>query len=227
MLCAAGVAAVFGAICLRTRGVYFIMITLAFAQMLYYVFVSLRSLGGEDGFTLPARAALGFGLDPKNDVTFYYVVLVLCVVTLAFVARLVRSRFGVVLEGIRENETRMQAIGFPTYRHRLIAFTIAGALAGLAGALLSSQNTFVSPALLHWSASGTLMIMVIVGGVGRLSGGIIGAAAYLVLEEVLAARTVHWQFALGAVLLAVVLFARQGLAGSLARWVDREGAARG
>jgi branched-chain amino acid transport system permease protein len=221
MLISAVFAAVIGAICLRTRGVYFIMITLAFAQMMYYVFVSLRSYGGEDGFTLARRSALGFGLDLKSDVTFYYVVLALLLAAILLLNRLAHARFGRVLDGIRENETRMQAIGFTTYRYKLIAFTIAGAVAGLAGALLANQSSFVSPALLHWSQSGTLMIMVILGGVGQLYGGILGAAVYLILEEVLSARTIYWQLALGIVLLAVVLYAKRGIAGIVAQLAAR------
>ena len=213
MLISAAFATVIGAICLRTRGVYFIMITLAFAQMMYYLFISLRSYGGEDGLTLPLRSVLALGLDLKGDVTFYYIVLTVLIATVFLLQRLVHSRFGRVLEGIRENETRMQAIGFATYRHKLIAFAIAGAVAGVAGALLANQSAFVSPALLHWSQSGTLMIMVILGGVGQLYGGIWGAAIYLILEELLSAWTVYWQLTLGIVLLAVVLYARRGVAG--------------
>jgi branched-chain amino acid transport system permease protein len=216
-------AAIMGAICLRTRGVYFIMITLAFAQMMYYVFVSLRSYGGEDGFTLARRSTMGLGLDLKDDLTFYYIVLALLIVAMVLMQRLAQARFGGVLGGIRENETRMQAIGFPTYRYKLIAFVIAGAAAGLAGALLANQNAFVSPSVLHWSQSGTLMIMVILGGVGRLYGGVLGAAVYLILEEVLSSHTVHWQLALGIVLLGVVLYAPEGIAGLFAqrRWSRR------
>ena len=197
------------------------MITLAFAQMMYYLFISLRSYGGEDGFTLARRSVLGLGLDGKSDVTFYYVVLAFLVAGVFLLQRLAHARFGSVLEGIRENETRMQAIGFPTYRYKLIAFVIASAVAGLAGALLANQNSFVSPALLHWSQSGTLMIMVILGGVGRLYGGVLGAAIYLILEEVLSARTIHWQLGLGIVLLAVVLYARGGIAASAMQLLTR------
>jgi len=220
-------ATIIGAICLRTRGVYFIMITLAFAQMMYYVFVSLRSYGGEDGFTLARRSTVGLGLELKDDLTFYYIVLVLLIGTLVLTQRLAQARFGVVLDAIRENEMRMQAIGFPTYRYKLIAFVIAGAVAGLAGALLANQNTFVSPSVVHWSQSGTLMIMVILGGVGRLYGGVFGAAVYLILEEVLSSHTVHWQLALGIVLLGVVLYAREGIAGLFSQRPWRRGDAGG
>jgi branched-chain amino acid transport system permease protein len=216
-----------GAICLRTRGVYFIMITLAFAQMMYYLFISLRSYGGEDGLTLAGRSTVGLGVDLKNDVTFYYVVLAFLLASTFLLRRVVQSRFGRVLEGIRENETRMQAIGFSTYRFKLIAFTIAGSVAGLAGALLANQNVFVSPTLLHWSQSGTLMIMVILGGVGQLYGAIAGAAIYLILEEVLSAHTIYWQLALGIVLLAVVLYARRGVAGIVEQLAARHRPADG
>jgi branched-chain amino acid transport system permease protein len=210
-------ALVIGAISLRTRGVYFIMITLAFAQMMYYVFVSMRAYGGEDGMNLLSRSRIGFGLNLADDVTFYYVALAILAGALYLLRRLLDARFGQVLQAIRENETRMQAIGFPTYRYRLICFVIAGAVAGLAGALLANQNSFVSPNLLQWTQSGTLMVMVILGGVGYRYGGVLGALAFLALEEVLSGYTIHWQLGVGVVLLVIVLYARQGLAGLLAR----------
>jgi branched-chain amino acid transport system permease protein len=205
-----------GAVSLRTRGVYFIMITLAFAQMAYYLFVSLRTYGGEDGLNLSARSGLGFGLDLAGDVTFYYVVLAIVAACLYLMRRLLNARFGQVVQAVRDNESRMEAIGFPTYRYKLICFALAGGVAGLAGALLANQNGFVSPNLLQWTQSGTLMVMVILGGVGYLYGGALGATVFLVLEEALSAYTVHWQLGLGLALLAVVLYARQGVAGLLA-----------
>ena len=211
-----------GAVSLRTRGVYFIMITLAFAQMVYYVAVSLKIYGGDDGLALPARSSLGMGLDLKHDATFYYVVLALLAAVLYAMRRLVNARFGRVLQAIGENEARMEAIGFPVYRYKLIGFVIAGALAGLAGALIANQNGLVSPNLLNWPQSGVLMIMVILGGVGYLYGGVLGAVVMLALEEVLSAYTVHWQLGLGLVLLAVVLYAPNGLM-SLARRRARHG----
>ena len=202
-----------GAISLRTRGVYFIMITLAFAQMLYYLMVSLKTWGGDDGLALPGRSSVAAGFDLASDTRFYYVVLALCVLAFLGIQRLLNARFGHVLQALRENETRMGAIGFPAYRHQLVAFTLAGGLAGLAGALLANQSGFVSPALLQWNQSGLLLVMVILGGVGHLWGGVVGAVVFLLLEEFLSAHTPHWQFALGAVLLAVVLAAPRGLAG--------------
>jgi branched-chain amino acid transport system permease protein len=204
-----------GAISLRTRGVYFIMITLAFAQMVYYLFISLRAYGGEDGLNLAGRSRLGLGLNLTSDLTFYYVVLALVVASLYLLRRLLNARFGQVIQAIRDNDSRMEAIGFPTYRYKLICFALAGGAAGLAGALLANQSGFVSPNLLQWTQSGTLMVMVILGGVGYLYGGALGAAVFLVLEEALSAFTLHWQLGLGLVLLAIVLYARQGLAGLL------------
>ena len=200
-----------GAISLRTQGVYFIMITLAFAQMLYYLMVSLKAYGGEDGLPLPGRATVGLGLDLNNDTHFYYVLLAVFVAVFLALHRLVNARFGHILQAIRENETRMLALGFAVFRFKLAAFTLAGALAGLAGALLANQGGFVSPSAMQWSQSGMLMIMVILGGVGHLYGGLAGAAVFLLLEEVLVAHTIHWQFGLGAMLLAVVLLAPNGL----------------
>jgi branched-chain amino acid transport system permease protein len=214
---AAASAAIIGALSLRTRGVYFIMITLAFAQMMYYVFISMRAYGGEDGLTLPSRSQLGAGLSLSNDITFYYLVLAILAAALHLMRRLLRARFGHVIQAIRENEPRMEAIGFPTYRYKLICFVIAGAVAGLAGALIANQNSFVSPNLIAWHQSGTLMIMVILGGVGHLYGGVLGAAVYLVLEEALSARTIYWQLGLGIALLVIVLYARRGIAGFLER----------
>ena len=211
MLVAALFAAVIGAISLRTRGVYFIMITLAFAQMLYYLAVSGKAWGGDDGLNLTARATLGFGLDLSQERTFYWTTLVLCALALLFIWRLLNARFGHALQAMRENEQRMEAVGFAVYGHRLVAFVIAGAIAGLAGALLASLNNFVSPAMMQWSQSGLLMVMVILGGVGHLWGGVIGAVVFLLLEEVLSLYTIYWQFALGAALLAVVLVAPNGL----------------
>jgi branched-chain amino acid transport system permease protein len=206
-----------GAVSLRTRGVYFIMITLAFAQMLYFVFVSLKTYGGDDGLPLPARSDLGFGLDLKPDTSFYYVVLVVVVAVFYALARLVNARFGRVLQGIRENEQRMEAMGYAVYRYKLIAFVIAGAIAGLGGVLLVNQNGLASPNMLAWPQSGMLLIMVILGGVGFLYGGVIGATVLLVLEEVLSSYTIHWQLGIGAVMLLVVLFAPRGLAALLRR----------
>lgn len=209
----AGVAAlVIGAVSLRTQGVYFIMITLAFAQMLYFLVVSLKTYGGDDGLSMAGRSVLVDGIDLARERDFYYVTLALVSLSLFGVARLLNARFGHVLQAIRENETRMTALGYPVYRYKLVAFTLAGALAGLAGALMANLGGFVSPSLMQWSQSGMLMIMVILGGVGYLYGGLFGAVFFLLLEEVLSHFTIHWQLGLGAVLLLVVLVAPNGLA---------------
>lgn len=215
VLASAAAAAAVGAISLRTRGVYFIMITLAFAQMLYYLMVSLKAYGGEDGLPLAGRSTLG--IDLSDDRSFYYVVLAVAATCFVGMQRLLNTRFGHTLQALRENEVRMAAIGHSPLRTRLAAFTLAGGLAGLAGALLANQSSFVSPSLLQWSQSGMLMIMVILGGVGHLWGGVVGAVVFLLLEEVLAGFTIHWQFGLGAALLAVVLGAPNGLMSLLRR----------
>jgi branched-chain amino acid transport system permease protein len=209
-----------GAISLRTRGVYFIMITLAFAQMVYYVAVGLKRYGGEDGLSLPAKSTLGFGLDLNSDVGFYYVVLAVLVAVLVAFDRMLDARFGRALIGIRENEGRMESLGYPTFRFRLMAFAVAGGVAGLAGALFANHNLFVSPAALHWTQSATFVVMVILGGIGYRYGGVLGALVLLLLEEILAAYTEFWHLPLGALLLAVVFVAPQGLSG----WLERRAA---
>jgi branched-chain amino acid transport system permease protein len=216
MVTSALTALVVGAISLRTRGVYFIMITLAFAQMLYYFFAGLKGYGGDDGLALSARSTIGLGLNLGNDATFYYIVLALFLLVMVLFWRATQARFGRALTGITANAARMEAIGFPTYRLQLAAFVLAGAAAGLAGALLVNLNSFVSPKTLHWTQSGVLMAMVILGGVGSRSGGAIGAAAFLLLEEILASYSTHWQLPMGLLLLAAVLVAPRGIAG----WFD-------
>lgn len=218
ILVSAGLAAMIGAISLRTHGVYFIMITLAFAQMMYFFFVSLEKYGGDDGLSLLGRNRFG-NLDLSNDTTFYYVCLALLIGFLFLSHRLVNARFGMVIRGCKENEQRMGALGFPTYRYRLVCFVIAGAGAGLAGALIANQIEFVSPSFIHWTVSGEILVMVILGGMGTLLGPVFGAAALLLLEEFLSRYTEHWMIILGPILLFVILFARRGLYGT---FVERE-----
>jgi len=198
-------------ISLRTRAIFFLMITLAFNQMLYYLFFSMKVYGGDDGLGMAARSDLLPGLALENDTVFFYVALALFAIFTFVQHRLVHSRFGRVLEGIRINEPRMQALGFDTYRYKLVCFAIGGAGSGLAGALLVNKNLFVSPGLLDWLQSGTLLVMTILGGVGQLWGGLLGAAAYLVIEELLSAYTQRWQIGLGVALIAVTLYAPRGL----------------
>ena len=216
MAVSAFLALLIGLVSLRTSGLYFIMITLAFAQMIYFFFISLRAYGGEDGISLFARSSAG-PIDLGNTVQFYYVVLALLLLALFLQGRLVASRFGRVLLGVRDNERRMQALGFPTYRYKLAGFVIAGAVAGLAGALIANQTEFVSPSFLDWQRSGEILVIVILGGMGRLCGPVAGAFAFLLLEEVLSAWTEHWMIVLGPILILVVLCARGGIWGLIDR----------
>ncbi len=203
---------VIGAISLRTRSVYFIMITLAFAQMLFFLFNSLRAYGGQDGMSFD-RSVVGPGIDLTDGTIFYYVVLVLMLGSLYLIYRVIHSRFGHVLQSIKANESRMAAIGYPVYRYKLVGFVIGSALAGLAGVLNANLNTFVSPNSLAWTLSGQMMMMVILGGVGRFWGGTIGAFAFILIETVLESYTIYWQFGLGIVLLLIVLIAPGGISG--------------
>jgi branched-chain amino acid transport system permease protein len=210
-------ALVTGAISLRTKGVYFIMITLAFGQMLYFLATSLAAYGGDDGLTLPTRS-LVFGTRLLHDrFGFYYVVLGCLIASYVLCRSIVASRFGRVLRGTRENPVRMQAIGYNPFAYQLAAYVVAGTICGLAGVLLANQTEFVSPAYMTWQRSGELIIMVIVGGLATLHGAIIGAAAYILLEEQLAGYTEHWKMIFGPMLVLLVLFARGGILGLFRR----------
>lgn len=208
-----------GLVSLRTSGLYFIMITLAFAQMLYYFFVSFGRYGGEDGLALYSRNTLP-GLDLADPVTFYYVTVALLGAFLLLFHRLVDARLGAVLRGCRQNEQRMRALGFPVLRYKLAAFVIAGMAAALAGALMANHIEYTSPTFLHWKQSGEFLIMVALGGIGSLYGAVLGAGALVLLEEQLSIYTEHWQVILGPILIAVVFFARRGLYGFLVRSSD-------
>jgi branched-chain amino acid transport system permease protein len=207
-----------GAVSLRTKGMHFIMITLAFAQMVYFFFTSLDTYGGGDGISLYNRNLLP-GLDLSNDRIFYYLCLALLLGFLYLMYRLINARFGRVLIGSRENEQRLQVFGFSTFGYRLLSYCLSGAAAGLAGALLVNQGEFVSPGLMHWTRSGEILVMVLLGGMGTLAGPVLGAAVLLFLEEYLAMFTEHWMVILGPFLILVVLFARGGLYGLI---FDRE-----
>jgi branched-chain amino acid transport system permease protein len=217
ILASALFALVVGALSLRTRGVYFIMITLAFGQMIYYVAAGLDRYGSDDGLTIYRRSQFGGVVDLSNRTQFYYVCLAVLFACLYLVWRIVNSRFGLVIQGIRSNERRMQAIGFPVVRYRLACFVIAGAMCGLAGALLANHTEFISPSIMYWTRSGDLMVMVILGGIGSLFGPLAGAIAFLALEEVLSGITEYWQIIIGPLLLLVVLFGRGGIDGWLGR----------
>ncbi|HET7255110.1 MAG TPA: branched-chain amino acid ABC transporter permease [Xanthobacteraceae bacterium] len=204
-----------GALSLRTRGVYFIMITLAFAQMVYYVAIGLDRYGGDDGMTIYKRSQFGDLINLSNKTAFYYLCLLLLLLAVYIVWRIVNSRFGMVIQGARSNDRRMRAIGFPTYRYKLVCFVIAGTICGLAGALLANHTDFISPAMMHWTRSGDLIVMAVLGGMGTVFGPVIGAVALLVLEEALSGVTEYWQIIIGPIFLLVVLFARGGIDGML------------
>jgi branched-chain amino acid transport system permease protein len=213
-------ALVIGALSLRTRGVYFIMITLAFAQMAYYVASGLARYGADDGLTIYKRSDFGGLINLSNRVQFYCLCLFCLFGGITLIWRIVNSRFGMVIQGLRSNEARMQAIGFPVMRYRLACFVISGTMCGLAGALLANNTDFVSPAVMFWTRSGDLMVMVILGGMGSLFGPVIGAIVYLVLEEFLSQLTEYWALIMGPLLLLIVLFGRGGIIGLLGR-LDR------
>src|SRR5262245_47902615 len=210
-----------GAIAVRTRGVYFIMITLAFAQMAFFIASSLAPYGGDDGLSWPTRTQVLGRPILKDQLTFFYLCLVLLIATYHGIGRLIASRFGRVLRGLKDNETRMEAIGFTPYPYRLTAYVIAGTVCGLAGFLLGNQAEFVSPAYMHWQRSGALIIMVLLGGTGTIYVTIVGALAFLLLEETLSRLTEHWKVIFGPALVLTALFASRGIAGALAAWHRR------
>ncbi|OFZ90267.1 MAG: hypothetical protein A2W21_03445 [Betaproteobacteria bacterium RBG_16_66_20] len=216
------VAAAIGSISVRTSGIYFIMITLAFTQMLYYLGISIEEYGGDDGMRLGVRSQFTGLIDLNDPTAFYYLVFAILVLFLYLTHRLVNSRFGLVLQAVRSNEARTRAIGFSPYPYRLAAFVISGAMCGLAGALLVNQTAYLTPEFMNWTRSGELMFMVILGGIATTAGPLLGAAALLLLEDVLQGSSLlpkwvndHWQLYLGVILILVVLFARRGLAGLL------------
>jgi branched-chain amino acid transport system permease protein len=212
-LAAALVALAIGFVSLRTTGVYFIMITLAFSQMVYFLGVSLNQYGGDDGLNITRHSDFGSALHLDHPVILYYFVFASLLLFLFLGNRIVHSRFGMVLQGVRSNERRMIALGFPTFRYKLAAFVMAGAVCGVAGALFANLTLFVSPSIMHWTRSGEIMMMVILGGIASLIGPVFGAAAYLILESVLSRLTEHWQAVLGPLLILVVLFSKVGLFG--------------
>jgi branched-chain amino acid transport system permease protein len=212
----AACALVIGPISLRTSGVAFVMITLAFAQMLYFLFVGLNLYGGGDGMSIASHSLFG-PVDLSNPTILYYAALGVLVLFFWGAGRLVESRFGMVLRGAKSNARRMTAVDFPVFRYRLAAFVISAAMCGAAGALLANQLLFVSPEIMHWQRSGELIIMVIMGGVGSLVGAVMGAAAYLIPEHELSSLTEHWLVILGPLLILIVLFARRSVAGFVVR----------
>ena len=204
-----------GAISLRTAGVYFIMITLAFAQMVYYFAISWPAYGGEDGLPIVLRNQFP-GVNTLRPLPFFLICFGLLAAGLVLFELLRGSRFGAALQATRQNAVRAASVGIEPYRIRLVAFVISGAVTALAGALFADLNRFVSPSMMSWQMSGELIVLIILGGVGRLAGPVAGAAVYVLLEYWLGGLTERWQLFLGLVLLAVVLFARGGLMGLLA-----------
>jgi branched-chain amino acid transport system permease protein len=208
-----------GAVCLRTHGVYFIMITLAFSQMMFFTAASLAPYGGDDGLTVRARSTIaGFAL-MRDALSFYYIVFACLLATYLLCRALLGSRFGRVFCGARENPIRMASIGYDVFRYQLVAYVIAGAIGGLSGFLLANAAEFVSPAYMSWQRSGELVIMVLLGGMGTLYGAVMGAAAFVLAEEWLSGLTEHWKMIFGPLLVLIVLFARGGLVGLVARLV--------
>ena len=222
----AALAAAIGAISIRTSGVYFIMITLAFTQMLYYLGISLEEFGGDDGMRLKAKSQFSGLIDLGNPVAFYYLVLALMLLAVFVTYKIVNSRFGMVLRAAKSNEARTRAIGFSPYPYRLAAFTIAGAMCGLSGALYANHTNYIVPGLMSWQHSGELMFMVILGGMASTAGPVLGAFAFIFTEEVLKVVlngvaplfgkrdwAEYWALLMGPLLVLSVIFFRRGLAG--------------
>ena len=214
------VALIIGAICLRTSVIYFIMITLAFTQMLYFLGISLEVYGGDDGIDTN-RSEFVSWFDLTEDTNLYYLILAFLILSIYVGYRLINSRFGMVIRGSQSNEQRMQAIGFPTFRYKLAGFVIAGSMCGVAGFLLANLTEFLTPEYMHWFRSGEIMIMTLMGGMGTLFGPMFGAAAFILLEEWIPELLElihqgwgeHWWVAFGPVLVILVLFAKRGLWG--------------
>ena len=205
-------ALVTGAIALRTKGVYFIMITMAFGQMAYYFFLSLDIYGGDDGLTIDVRSELP-GINLDNPLSLYLLAYVSLVVAMVIKFLIVNSRFGMVLQGAKGNPERMVTLGYNIYLYRLVAYVISGAMAGYAGFLLGNFTTFISPDMLDWTRAGELMFMVILGGAATIVGPVLGASVFILLEEILSSYTIFWQLPFGLMLIGVVLFIRGGLMG--------------
>lgn len=212
---------VIGFLSLRTSGIYFIMITLAFAQMLFFLFVSLEQFGGDDGMSIDRAEFMP--IDLWDPLRLYYLIWVSLVIVSIVLMFIVRSRFGVVLQAIKDNESRVEAMGLVPLHFKITGYLISAMICGLAGALFASWQEYVSPDIMHWTRSGELMIIIILGGLGTLAGPLIGAVAFLLLEEILPellhavapSYTENWMIIFGPILIAVVLFARGGLMGIL------------
>ena len=214
VMCAV-LALITGAVSLRTKGAYFIMITLAFSQMVYFVFLSLEQYGADDGLVIDDRSRFPSWIDMEDAVGLYYWIYGLLIVTLVLLHRLVWSRFGRIIVGAKYNESRMQALGFNTYAYRLAAYVIAAVICGLAGVLQGNFTLFISPEMMSWMRSAELIFMVIIGGVATLFGPLVGALLFLVLAEALSLLTVYWHVIFGVMLIALVLWSKTGIHGWL------------
>ncbi|MDG1192265.1 MAG: branched-chain amino acid ABC transporter permease [Arenicellales bacterium] len=200
-----------GAVSLRTKGVYFIMITMAFSQMIYFIFLSLEEYGADDGLVIYARSEFPVWINMEGAFSLYYWIFGLLILTLFFIHRLVRSRFGRVIIGSKYNDLRMQSLGFNTYGYRLTCYVISAVICGLAGVLLGNFTSFISPEMMSWTRSGELIFMVIIGGTGSLFGPLFGALSFLFLEEALSLITIYWHLIFGGLLIALVLFGKGGI----------------
>jgi branched-chain amino acid transport system permease protein len=222
----ASFALVTGAISLRTKGVYFIMITMAFSQMVYFTFLSLEEYGADDGLVIYSRSEFPAWLSMDSGISLYYWIFAVLLLALYFTHRLVHARFGRVIVGAKFNEQRMQALGFNTYRYRLACYVISAMICSLAGMLFGNFTGFISPDMVGWARSGELIFMVIIGGVATLFGPLVGTIVFVLLEELLSAITVYWHLIFGILLVALVLFGKGGIHGWLSR-LDRKGAVDG
>ncbi len=222
----AAFAFVTGAISLRTKGVYFIMITMAFSQMVYFTFLSLEEYGADDGLVIYSRSEFPEWLSMDGSTSLYYWIFGLLLLSLLFVRRLVHARFGRVIVGSKFNEQRMQALGFNTYRYRLVCYMISAMMCSLAGMLLGNFTGFISPDMIGWARSGELIFMVIIGGAGTFFGPLVGTIAFVLLEEFLSLITVYWHLIFGVMLVALVLFGKGGIDGWLSL-LDRKRAGNG
>lgn len=212
------IAAVFalitGAISLRTKGVYFIMITMAFAQMVYYLFISLEEYGGDDGLVIEMRSELPL-INLDNPIQLYLFCWVSLAVAMLIVRTIIHSRFGMVLQGAKGNNERMVTLGYNTFLYRLTAYVISGAMCGFAGALMGNFSSFISPEMMAWSRSGELMFMVILGGTATTLGPVLGSTMFILVEEILSSFTIYWHLPFGLMLIGIVLYVRGGLMGLL------------
>ncbi len=223
ILLAVGAASLFalitGMICLRTKGVYFIMITMAFAQMVFFLFVSLETYGGDDGLVIDVRSELPL-VNLDDPLQMYLLCYLSLIATMLIVRTITRSRFGMVLQGAKDNNERVVTLGYNTYLYRLTAYVISGGLCGYAGALLGNFTTFISPEMMGWTRSGELMFMVILGGAGTTLGPVLGSLVFIVVEEILSHFTTYWHLPFGIMLIVIVLFVRGGIMGLIGSKVE-------